>query len=1217
MSDPLTKFSKDFTIECSQINLWCEILNDMSLQIGTLSKTSNKESNYLQIIQQRFVDKMSEFISNISPFSKEPSNLYKLLITLSNILDLTIKYILNCSENLERIISSNSQKIVDNIDTFRNTVLISSQKIMNEVLELKTKTLTIQDTYNKLKSDLEKLQIEKKKIENDPDTAYNDTLKEKTNNKIIALMQEIEEIVPRMKSCIVALDMKKKSFNSFMRDTFELVVINTFKGVVYLHQFFFLICKEFFDANCELKKLLNEKLNSHYSNSLVINDFTERKFAMLNGINYEPIHFCNEFLDTNCDEHHEDDQNVLALCDSYIYYTETFVKCMKIRKKLVEFLSMFISVLSSDSNQRSNEMTGKLHKRINDLIKNINSMGQGTKRIWNTFLQFISNSNLLHNSIVNFFSATTLEILNRYIKESKEDYLKFEQQWMKYSKKIKEYRDYFSKLEADNQTNKLNGKGRDLKKEEKLKKYLSKDCTDFLKKNIKAIRERERKRANDIYSINQNIFKFFQKNIEETIEITQNEIENVSSLDLYEEINKMFAFYFEKYKIENYENFMETIKLKVLTKIDFEQENIGQTTRNYLNGYYAGNSLNISNTMLNYSEASFLSGDEIGEVNKEQEKVENEDIEDENEKIKFVEDKNFEVVKSKNINPYQNFKEKELKEFMTKLKNDEQNKETPTNYIDNKIELGENEQLISSFICKLMREKGDLYITNMKIIFYTKRQKISIPFEDVTSVTKSDDKQNPYSILVKTTKASLLFSSFVEREKCLSCINEQLELIKKNSNENEPNDSNPGDSLKGKSKIQMINRNIAIKSMLEKINFISRLKEITNERLKAFEEINKNDKFSFIPENEFEVNYITENDLKIKTPLSLIFHYIFNPTTQIESHPNQKSFYENIYQTRGDINIRLTYNEEQNEKIPHYFSDLDYSLDLFSNFDENELTSFLEEINTWEKKISFELNFVHPIKKMIIGPDRVTMKDIITVYFISPTDLIIDYHSYGSDFPYIDTFVSISQYRFHTDILFNDKKGRFDFKTQCKVNYLIKMVKSCFLESKLKSEGYKTNRDEIIYKVFEPMKDLLATESESFYDMYIKVFEDNIRRTLHNYSDKLPEGYNIEEENKTENINANANTKLEIETITTEKANDISPKEEVKTEIKEKDDKKDNNTVYKCLIGIIVVLIIKMLFQTNNSQNNGKSVFCFDNVVNLCILIIVGYLFVKVNNSYK
>lgn len=1152
MSDPLTKFSKDFTIECSQINLWCEILNDMSLQIGTLSKTSNKESNYLQIIQQRFVDKMSEFISNISPFSKEPSNLYKLLITLSNILDLTIKYILNCSENLERIISSNSQKIVDNIDTFRNTVLISSQKIMNEVLELKTKTLTIQDTYNKLKSDLEKLQIEKKKIENDPDTAYNDTLKEKTNNKIIALMQEIEEIVPRMKSCIVALDMKKKSFNSFMRDTFELVVINTFKGVVYLHQFFFLICKEFFDANCELKKLLNEKLNSHYSNSLVINDFTERKFAMLNGINYEPIHFCNEFLDTNCDEHHEDDQNVLALCDSYIYYTETFVKCMKIRKKLVEFLSMFISVLSSDSNQRSNEMTGKLHKRINDLIKNINSMGQGTKRIWNTFLQFISNSNLLHNSIVNFFSATTLEILNRYIKESKEDYLKFEQQWMKYSKKIKEYRDYFSKLEADNQTNKLNGKGRDLKKEEKLKKYLSKDCTDFLKKNIKAIRERERKRANDIYSINQNIFKFFQKNIEETIEITQNEIENVSSLDLYEEINKMFAFYFEKYKIENYENFMETIKLKVLTKIDFEQENIGQTTRNYLNGYYAGNSLNISNTMLNYSEASFLSGDEIGEVNKEQEKVENEDIEDENEKIKFVEDKNFEVVKSKNINPYQNFKEKELKEFMTKLKNDEQNKETPTNYIDNKIELGENEQLISSFICKLMREKGDLYITNMKIIFYTKRQKISIPFEDVTSVTKSDDKQNPYSILVKTTKASLLFSSFVEREKCLSCINEQLELIKKNSNENEPNDSNPGDSLKGKSKIQMINRNIAIKSMLEKINFISRLKEITNERLKAFEEINKNDKFSFIPENEFEVNYITENDLKIKTPLSLIFHYIFNPTTQIESHPNQKSFYENIYQTRGDINIRLTYNEEQNEKIPHYFSDLDYSLDLFSNFDENELTSFLEEINTWEKKISFELNFVHPIKKMIIGPDRVTMKDIITVYFISPTDLIIDYHSYGSDFPYIDTFVSISQYRFHTDILFNDKKGRFDFKTQCKVNYLIKMVKSCFLESKLKSEGYKTNRDEIIYKVFEPMKDLLATESESFYDMYIKVFEDNIRRTLHNYSDKLPEGYNIEEENKTENINANANTKLEIETITTEKANDISPKEEVKTEIKEK-----------------------------------------------------------------
>ena len=58
-------------------------------------------------------------------------------------------------------------------------------------------------------------------------------------------------------------------------------------------------------------------------------------------------------------------------------------------------------------------------------------------------------------------------------------------------------------------------------------------------------------------------------------------------------------------KIENYENFMERIKIKVLTKIDFEQENISQTTRDYLNGYYNNNS-NLSNSFLNikYSTSS-------------------------------------------------------------------------------------------------------------------------------------------------------------------------------------------------------------------------------------------------------------------------------------------------------------------------------------------------------------------------------------------------------------------------------------------------------------------------------------------------------------------------------------------------------------------------------------------------------------------------------------
>ena len=155
---------------------------------------------------------------------------------------------------------------------------------------------------------------------------------------------------------------------------------------------------------------------------------------------------------------------------------------------------------------------------------------------------------------------------------------------------------------------------------------------------------------------------------------------------------------------------MERIKIKVLTKIDFEQENISQTTRDYLNGYYNNNS-NLSNSFLNISEVnsfrndSNISEEEDKNIEQEEEK-ENNDPQIEEEKIKFVEDNHFEVVKNKNINPYKSIKSNELKDYMSQIKEDNTNSDV--NYIDNKIELGKEEQLIETFTCKYQKEKGNL-----------------------------------------------------------------------------------------------------------------------------------------------------------------------------------------------------------------------------------------------------------------------------------------------------------------------------------------------------------------------------------------------------------------------------------------------------------------------------------------------------------------------------
>jgi hypothetical protein len=74
------------------------------------------------------------------------------------------------------------------------------------------------------------------------------------------------------------------------------------------------------------------------------------------------------------------------------------------------------------------------------------------------------------------------------------------------------------------------------------------------------------------------------------------------------------------------------------------------------------------------------------------------------------------------------------------------------------------------------------------------------------------------------------------------------------------------------------------------------------------------------------------------------------------------------------------------------------------------------------------------------------LHDVTRVYFVSPLDLIVDYHSYGSNFPMADVFVAITQYRFHCDLSFNKKKGIFDFITTCTIYNTIKIVKKTLLE---------------------------------------------------------------------------------------------------------------------------------------------------------------------------
>ena len=297
---------------------------------------------------------------------------------------------------------------------------------------------------------------------------------------------------------------------------------------------------------------------------------------------------------------------------------------------------------------------------------------------------------------------------------------------------------------------------------------------------------------------------------------------------------------------------------------------------------------------------------------------------------------------------------------------------------------------------------------------------------------------------------------------------------------------------------QFINNNIANFNMLEKINFFSRLKSISDKRYQEFIQEFKKD-YYFLDINEFDNIFINEKDIKINSPLTLIFHYIFNP--EIKQADSGENFFEFIYKKRGDTNYSMEYDKKEIQNIPKYFNNINYVNNLFNNYNEKDLNIFLSEINTWKKTFSFEQKFKytkHVIKTM-------TLRDVATIYFISPLDMIIDYHSYGSDFPMADFFVAISQYRFHCDINFNKIKGKFNFKTSCTVYNTIKLVKQTLLKKYVIYESNVTNQEEIQNNIWPNLKKIIKKEDEENQKINKKIFETYLKNNLNKYSKIKPD----------------------------------------------------------------------------------------------------------------
>ena len=474
---------------------------------------------------------------------------------------------------------------------------------------------------------------------------------------------------------------------------------------------------------------------------------------------------------------------------------------------------------------------------------------------------------------------------------------------------------------------------------------------------------------------------------------------------------------------------------------------------------------------------------------------------------------------------------------------------------------------------------------------------------DIENINKLENK-NKFKEDFNTNK-SININDYINNDSPQEIYQED-NLLKKNKIYNNNNDIiNPDSNNNRKEliseeknedyKILLKNHNIYVDKKLKEINFFEKLKSISDSRYLFFiKNFRKNN--DFLPENSFENILISEKNLKTQSPLTLIFQQIFSPNNP--QYTSSQTFFEKNFSLGKNSEYLSHYDKNELNKVPRFFNDITYVNNLFNNFDFDELNNFLEEIKTWKNTFNYEQEYIHQIK-YFKQKKKVTLKNNLIIYFISPYDLIIDSHSTSSGIPFSDTVMALNQYIFHCDIKFDSKKGKFLFKTSVKILNSIKVIKKTLINNTVKEVGKSENDEEIINNTWIPMKKEILEQDlinqKNAEDIYNKYLENNLNKFSNNI---FPD--NKFTDNDSEEIWDSFSDKNDKNEIKENNADLIQ--KNINNNINMDDLDQRNSKILKTggytLIGIY---LIKIFFCS----------FCLDSIIGIFWIFLIGYLIHK------
>jgi len=170
-----------------------------------------------------------------------------------------------------------------------------------------------------------------------------------------------------------------------------------------------------------------------------------------------------------------------------------------------------------------------------------------------------------------------------YIEFEKNEYETFLKNWESYQEKILERRklsiDFLNEIKELKKSNKIINQNELIKRNEKKKNKLKQaiiSALDFAQKNVLSTREKDKTEMMKLEAGFEKIFLNCQNINNEFISHLENELNNSVMTDIFEECKIFILKYFNRFKTQNYDKFLERMKIKLLINTDLSQGKLGR-----------------------------------------------------------------------------------------------------------------------------------------------------------------------------------------------------------------------------------------------------------------------------------------------------------------------------------------------------------------------------------------------------------------------------------------------------------------------------------------------------------------------------------------------------------------------------------------------------------------------------------------------------------------